>query len=181
MFSLLTALNESWDDVWKVGCEFVTENPGHDTKEQEAALPQPGTSQLDSVEGLLHHVTKVWTERVLAHCFCERADGIHRDAAQFLLFTLACKHKEVFEAIHRWLEVGQELLLRCMGSTSNGTDDHGLHGSWRRVEKDYEALHQQREILVNGISKDFQQGIKSGARGTLGDRIVHQLHDGLRQ
>lgn len=119
MLCLLETVEESGHDLGEIWSKLLLEDARHDTEEEEAALLQPRTAELDTSERLLHHAGEVGTELLLADGISKGADGVHGDTTKLLLLALTSEDQEVLEAVHGLGEVGKELLL---GGVSGATD-----------------------------------------------------------
>ena len=176
VLKLLAALEKGGDNIGEELRKVVLKHARHHAEEQEAALAKARGAKLNAVERLGHHVVEVWREVLLADRLRERPDSVHRDPTELLFLTLAGKHEEVLKALHRWLEVWQELLLRCVGRAADGANDNRLDREGRSVEEDDQTFHDEVEVLVNDVVQDLEQRVEGSAGRALGDGVVDELH-----
>lgn len=177
MFSLLAARDERWDDLLQIRRDVVFEDARDNTEEQETAFPKTRAAELNAIKRNLHHILEVWLEVLLADRLRERADGVHSDSTELLLFTLAAQKEEVLEALHNAREIREELLAGRVGRAADGADDDGLDGDGCGVEQANHLLHDHLEVRADVLVHDLEQRVERGARVALRDGIVHELHD----
>ena len=135
--------------IWR---KFVLKDFRHNSEEQEAALPQPCAPHVHSGKRLRHHVGEVYPEMVRADRLCERADGVHRNTAKFLLLAFAREYEEVLEPVHCRLEVWKELFFRGMCGRTDRADDDSFDRERRSVQQNRETLHDEGEVLVDDVA-----------------------------
>jgi hypothetical protein len=127
---------------------------------------------------VLHHIREVKAENVLTNGLSEGTNGVHGDTAELDLLALAGEAEERGNVVHGGLEVGQKTVLGGMGSASDGASNDSLDRYRGSLEKTGKALHDQLEVLVNGLLHDLKQGIEGSACSALGSCVVDQVHDG---